>query len=92
MKQHTEIIQKIESLRQQLTEYNYQYYVLDAPTVPDSVYDAMFQALLQLEKDYPQYADANSPTQRVGGEPIQSFDSIHYTYPCLLYTSDAADD
>lgn len=83
MKQHTEIIQKIESLRQQLTEYNYQYYVLDAPTVPDSVYDVMFQELLQLEKDYPQYADANSPTQRVGGEPIQSFDSIHYTYPML---------
>lgn len=83
MKKNSEIIQKIESLRQQLAEYDYQYYVLDAPTVPDSVYDALFQQLLRLEHDYPQYVDANSPTQRVGGQPIKSFNSIEYINPML---------
>ncbi|MBY0377760.1 MAG: NAD-dependent DNA ligase LigA [Gammaproteobacteria bacterium] len=83
MKQNTEIIQKIESLRQQLAEYNYQYHVLDAPTVPDSVYDTLFQQLLELEKDYPQYADPNSPTQRIGGEPLKSLNSIHHHSPML---------
>ena len=83
MKQNNEILQKIESLRQQLREYDYQYYVLDAPTVPDSIYDTLFQQLLQLEKDHPQYQDPNSPTQRVGGAPISAFDRIVHINPML---------
>ncbi len=83
MKQKNDVLQKILSLRQLLTEYNYQYYVLDAPTVPDSEYDSLFQQLLQLEEAYPQYFSANSPTQRVGAEAIKAFHSIRHTIPML---------
>lgn len=83
MKQNSGVIQKIESLRALLAEYNYQYYVLDAPTVPDSEYDRVFQQLLQLEEAYPQYFSVNSPTQRVGGEAIKAFDSIRHAIPML---------
>lgn len=83
MKKNSDVIQKIESLRQLLTEYNYQYYVLDAPTVPDSEYDSLFQQLLQLEENYPQYNNANSPTQRVGGEAIKGFNSVQHVIPML---------
>ncbi len=83
MKKNSDVIQKIESLRALLAEYNYQYYVLDAPTVPDSEYDRVFQQLLQLEEAYPQYFSANSPTQRVGGEAIKAFDNMLHVIPML---------
>ena len=83
MKENRNIEQQIEVLRRQLTEYNYQYYVLDAPTVPDSVYDSIFRQLQQLESDYPQYKTVNSPTQRVGGEPIKAFKSVQHATPML---------
>ncbi len=83
MKQNSDALPKIEALRRQLEEYNYQYYVLDAPTVPDSVYDTLFLQLQQLEQAYPQYLSANSPTQRVGGKAIKSFDSIQHRIPML---------
>ncbi|MCD6045628.1 MAG: ligase [Gammaproteobacteria bacterium] len=83
MKKNSDVLQKIQSLRQLLAEYNYQYYVLDAPTVPDSEYDSLFQQLLQLEQANPQYFSANSPTQRVGAEAIKAFDSIHHKLPML---------
>lgn len=83
MKQKSDVLQKILSLRALLTEYNYQYYVLDAPTVPDSEYDRVFQQLVQLEEANPQYFSANSPTQRVGAEAIKAFESIHHTIAML---------
>ena len=58
---------RIEALRELLNQYAYEYYVLDQPSVPDSIYDQYYQELLALETKYPQYKDANSITQRVGG-------------------------
>jgi len=76
-------VQEIESLREQLDAWNYQYYVLDAPSVPDAEYDRCMQRLLQLEAEYPKYFRADSPSQRVGGQPLTQFRQIAHNIPML---------
>ncbi len=66
MSQDTSASQMIEHLRAQLRHHNYQYYVLDAPTVPDAEYDRLFQQLKALEAEHPELVTDDSPTQRVG--------------------------
>ena len=78
-----DIIQTIERLRTQLREYNYQYYVLDDPTVPDAEYDRIFQQLKSLEAEHPQLVTADSPTQRVGDAPLAAFGQISHEMPML---------
>lgn len=80
----------MESIRQQmlslvalLTRYEHEYYVLDAPTVPDAEYDRLFRALQQLEAEHPDQVLAHSPTRRVGGTPIGSFAEIAHEVPML---------
>lgn len=68
--------QRIEELRNLLNQYAYEYYVLDQPSVPDSIYDQYYQELLALEQQYPQYFDANSITQRVGGIVLEGFEEV----------------
>ena len=70
------IEQQILSLREQLNDYNYQYYVLDDPTVPDAEYDRLFQQLKQLEADNPDFVTPDSPTQRVGDVPLGEFEPV----------------
>ena len=67
---------RIEALRELLNQYAYEYYVLDQPSVPDSIYDQYYQELLALEAKYPQFNDANSITQRVGGVVLDSFEKV----------------
>ncbi|OJF68063.1 DNA ligase (NAD(+)) LigA [Alteromonas sp. V450] len=74
---------EIATLRNQLNEYNYQYYVLDDPTVPDAVYDRDMQALIALEKTYPELRSVNSPSQKVGGEALSSFEQVTHEVPML---------
>ena len=74
---------KLEQLRDQLNQYNYQYYVLDDPTVPDSEYDRLFKELKELEELYPEYLTEDSPTQRVGAIPLAAFDQIEHKVPML---------
>ena len=74
---------QIAELRQLLNNYNYQYYVLDQPTVPDSEYDRLFQQLKQLESEHPELVSADSPTQRVGGQALDSFNSVQHEMPML---------
>lgn len=64
---------EIERLRALLLEHNYRYYVLDDPTVSDAEYDKLFDKLISLEKAHPEYADPYSPTQKVGGAPLEKF-------------------
>lgn len=71
-----EIRKRIEELRELLNRYAYEYYVLDAPSAPDSVYDQYYQELLKLEEEYPQFRDANSITQRVGGIVLDAFEKV----------------
>ena len=74
---------RIVFLRSELQQHNYNYYVLDKPTISDFEFDMLLNELIDLEKQNPQYYDANSPTQRVGGELIKSFDTVAHEYRML---------
>lgn len=77
------IRQKIESLRQQLHEHNYNYYVLSSPVISDREYDRMMQQLTELEAQHPEYYDPNSPTMRVGSDINKNFIQVKHRYPML---------
>lgn len=66
-----------------LNEANYNYYVLDNPTITDQEYDKYLRELINLEEKYPEYALEESPTKRVGGEVLDSFSKIHHKIPML---------
>jgi DNA ligase (NAD+) len=84
---------RVAWLRDELDRHNYQYYVLDAPTIPDAEYDALFSELQALELEHPELQTPDSPTQRVGGEPLSAFDSVRHRVPMLsLNNGFAADD
>ena len=75
--------EEIEQLRKELEQHNYNYYVLNQPTISDYDFDQMMHRLEDLELFYPQYADPNSPTQRVGSDLNQSFKAVAHKYPML---------
>lgn len=75
--------EEIEQLRKELEQHNYNYYVLNQPTISDYEFDQMMHHLEDLELFYPQYADKNSPTQRVGSDLNQSFKAVAHKYPML---------
>ena len=74
---------KIEALRQQLNQWAHQYYVQDAPTVPDAEYDRVFAQLQSLEAQYPDLITPDSITQRVGGAVMASLASVRHAVPML---------
>lgn len=76
-------IKKIEKLRQQLTTWAHQYYVLDEPTVPDAEYDRAFQALDALEAAHPDLVTPDSPTQRVIGAVMEGLTPVRHRVPML---------
>jgi DNA ligase (NAD+) len=78
-----DIALEAETLREQLDAWNYQYYVLDQPTVPDAEYDRRMRRLLQLEASHPQLVRPDSPTQRVGAVPLAQFSQISHEVPML---------
>ena len=71
------------ALRELLNTYGHQYYVLDAPTVPDAEYDRLFRELQLLEATHPELLTADSPTQRVGGKPLEAFATVRHALPML---------
>ncbi|WP_198971988.1 NAD-dependent DNA ligase LigA [Xylophilus sp. ASV27] len=73
----------IEALRAQLERWMHQYYVLDAPEVPDAEYDRVFQQLQALEAAHPELVTPDSPTQRVGGAPLGQFATVRHAVPML---------
>jgi DNA ligase (NAD+) len=70
-------------LRKQLHHHGHQYYVLDAPTIPDAEYDRLFKELQALEAAHPELLTPDSPTQRVGGKALDSFASVKHVVPML---------
>ncbi|OSI15632.1 NAD-dependent DNA ligase LigA [Neisseria dumasiana] len=74
---------RIQELTEQLNRYAYEYYTLDAPTVPDAEYDRLFRELEALEAAHPDLRLPESPTQRVGGMPLDGFESVRHTVPML---------
>ncbi|WP_046006590.1 NAD-dependent DNA ligase LigA [Pseudoalteromonas rubra] len=77
------ISKQINELRQQLESYNYQYYVLDQPTVPDAEYDRVMRALIELETQHPDYLTPDSPSQKVGGAALSKFEQVTHQVPML---------
>ena len=77
------ILQKIETLRKEIDEHNYRYYVLDAPIVPDADYDLLLRELQTLEAQYPDSIAPDSPTQRVGTAPATTFPPVTHKLPML---------
>ena len=76
-----EIKYKIEQLRAALHEHNYNYYLLDAPTISDFEFDQMLKSLVEFENAYPDFYDPNSPTQRVGGGVTKNFKTLAHRFP-----------
>ena len=77
------IQQRIDTLREEINAHNYSYYVLDNPEVPDSEYDRLLLELTELEQEYPELITADSPTQRVGATPLDSFSEVQHEVPML---------
>ncbi|MFB7141561.1 NAD-dependent DNA ligase LigA [Gottfriedia sp. NPDC056225] len=77
------IIDKVEELRTKLNQYNYEYYVLDQPSVPDAEYDLVLHELIGLEEQYPEILTPDSPSQRVGGQAIDLFEKVVHSHPML---------
>lgn len=75
--------QRAEALRYDLARYGHAYYVLDAPLVPDAEYDRLFRELQGLETEYPELFVADSPTQRIGGSPLEQFTAVRHRLPML---------
>jgi DNA ligase (NAD+) len=74
---------EILDLRREIDKHNYRYYVLDDPLISDADYDALLRRLLQLEKEHPDLATADSPTQRIGAPPLDKFKTVPHTLPML---------
>ncbi|MEG6566890.1 NAD-dependent DNA ligase LigA [Thermoanaerobacterium saccharolyticum] len=72
---------RIKELRDKLNHHNYMYYVLDKPEISDYEYDMMMRELIELEEKYPQFKTPDSPTQRVGGEPVKEFEPFTHVVP-----------
>ena len=74
---------RIVFLRSELQQHNHNYYVLDKPTISDFEFDMLLNELIELENQHPEYYDSNSPSQRVGGDLIKSFDTVAHEYRML---------
>ncbi|MBP1948220.1 NAD-dependent DNA ligase LigA [Virgibacillus litoralis] len=75
--------EKINELTEVLHQYNYEYHVLDNPSVPDAEYDQKMQELRNLEEEFPELTSPESPTQRIGGEPLDAFQKVRHNVPML---------
>lgn len=75
--------QRIDELTSILKKANYEYYNLDNPSITDQEYDKYLRELINLEEKYPEYADPNSPTKRVGGEAIDKFAKVRHAIPMI---------
>jgi DNA ligase (NAD+) len=73
-----DIRRQIEVLRDEIRRYDYRYYVLDDPEISDHEYDILFKKLKKLEVDHPKFFSPDSPTQRVGGEPVEGFKTVRH--------------
>ncbi|OGQ61723.1 MAG: DNA ligase (NAD(+)) LigA [Deltaproteobacteria bacterium RIFCSPLOWO2_12_55_13] len=78
-----EIRKELLRLRQEIEKHNRHYYVLDDPLISDAEYDHLFRRLLDLEKQHPELAAPDSPTQRVGAPPLEKFATVRHTLPML---------
>ena len=76
-------VERIAWLREQITEHNYRYHVLDDPSITDAEYDKLFRELVRLEQEHPELVTDDSPTRRVGAEPIEALGKVVHEIPML---------
>lgn len=74
---------RLAELTRDLEDHNYRYHVLDEPSIPDAQYDQMLRELIEIEQRYPKLVDPSSPSQRVGGKPLDKFSQITHELPML---------
>ncbi|NWG38864.1 MAG: NAD-dependent DNA ligase LigA [Hydrogenophilaceae bacterium] len=79
----TAIAERAQVLRDQINYHNYRYYVLDNPEIPDAEFDRLFRELQALEVAHPELVTPDSPTQRVGGRPLEGFAQVRHRVPML---------
>lgn len=75
--------EQLSKLHQQINQYNHQYYVLDQPSVPDAEYDRLMRELISIEQSHPQLKTLDSPSQKVGGQPLKAFTQVTHQLPML---------
>ncbi len=83
MTSRTEVEQRLKALRAEIEYHNYRYYVLDDPVIPDAEYDRLMQELLALEAAWPDLVTPDSPSQRVGAQPLKEFREVQHAAPML---------
>ena len=79
----TGFLARAAELRREIERHNHAYYVLDAPTIPDAEYDRLFRELQAIETEHPELVTPDSPTQRVGGKPLDAFPKVRHAVPML---------
>ena len=82
-KKTSELVARVEALTEQLNYHSRQYYVLDSPEIPDAEYDRLFRELQSIEDENPELKHIDSPTQRVGGQPLDHFTQVKHRIPML---------
>ena len=87
MSEHTRpgqaVVQELEQLRTEIARHDYLYHTLDAPLIPDAQYDALFRRLEAIEQQFPQLISPDSPSQRVGSEPLSGFVQVQHEMPMM---------
>ena len=83
---------RITELSQTIRHHDHLYYVLDRPEISDAEYDRLFTELSELEESFPELAATDSPTRRVGGEPLPQFPTLEHAAPMLSLDSSASED
>jgi len=81
----SEVKKRIESLRKELEIHRHAYYVLENPTIPDGAYDSLFNELLKLEEEYPEFDVLNSPSKRIGGKILDGFQKVQHDFKQWSY-------
>lgn len=77
--------ERIQKLQKEIARHDYLYYVLDSPEISDAAYDVLKRELIELEKQFPGFITLDSPTQRIGGEPLEEFKKVQHKVPMLSF-------
>jgi DNA ligase (NAD+) len=83
------VVERLDQLRREIRRHEYLYYVRDSPEISDEAFDTLFRELTELEEAHPELVEADSPTQRVAGEPLPGFASVEHAAPMLSLDSAA---
>ncbi|HAA47128.1 MAG TPA: DNA ligase (NAD(+)) LigA, partial [Synergistaceae bacterium] len=83
---------RAEKLRKEIEHHNYLYYVLDQPEISDETYDGLMRELREVEERFPELVVPESPTQRVGGEPLDEFEKVRHEVPMLSLENAFSED